>query len=418
MSRRVFPSLCDKTPVNLYTPFIVASRRLLATAPRRLIQTIMGYDAIRDSYSSSQEPSPSPTLSKRGIAILLNDSGPSPTTPTTTAVPRPSTTPSPRSSTRPLRYDPIHHPDLPSPVDFASSSAAATISNSYFPVSPTRAPRPMHPPPPPRSAPTPISYNPRHRISPPKGILIPITPDELERLAQSHKNPLRKVAPDTASYFPSSSSSTSHDGGGGGWSPSQVTEELLPEDTSRRHSGTLPPSITHSPTRGTKRAASPPESSSIDHARLLHPSSRQNETLVAQHYNARPNIDKVSREQSPIIGLKNFNNWIKAVMIAKFARPAIRDTNNRKEGTEFFGRQKRPKYTGRVLDLGCGKGGDLGKWAKSDIAAYVGVDIADVSIDQARGRYMEGRKKPYDAEFYAMDCFSVSSTTFLSDSMD
>lgn len=141
---------------------------------------------------------------------------------------------------------------------------------------------------------------------------------------------------------------------------------------------------------------------------MLHPSLRQNEQIVAQHYNARPEVGKDAREQSPIIGLKSFNNWIKAVMIAKFARPPVRETNSRTEGLEFVGSRKRPKYTARVLDLGCGKGGDLGKWAKAEIALYVGVDIADVSINQARERWTNQRRKAFDAEFYALDCFSVS----------
>jgi len=65
---------------------------------------------------------------------------------------------------------------------------------------------------------------------------------------------------------------------------------------------------------------------------------------------------------------------------------------------------RRPKYRARVLDLGCGKGGDLNKWGKAEIAAYVGVDIAEVSIEQARARLSE-RRRLFDADFYDLDCF-------------
>ena len=149
-----------------------------------------------------------------------------------------------------------------------------------------------------------------------------------------------------------------------------------------------------------KRQRSPEDGG--DHERVAHPAIRTSSALVASHYNARPDVGKVKREESPIIGLKNFNNWIKAVMIAKFARPAIRETNSRVVTTG-----RRPKYIARVLDLGCGKGGDLIKWGKADIAAYVGIDIAEVSIQQARSRLLE-RRKLFEADFFDLDCFSVS----------
>jgi mRNA (guanine-N7-)-methyltransferase len=163
--------------------------------------------------------------------------------------------------------------------------------------------------------------------------------------------------------------------------------------------------MTVSLTRGTKRPADPHDNA--DYGRMLHPSQRQNEKLVAQHYNARPEVGTREREYSPIFGLKSFNNWIKAVMIAKFARPAIKETNSRPEEVKLFGTKRRPKYLARVLDLGCGKGGDLGKWAKAEIAQYVGVDIADVSVEQARSRWVEQRRKTFDAEFFAVDCYTV-----------
>lgn len=64
------------------------------------------------------------------------------------------------------------------------------------------------------------------------------------------------------------------------------------------------------------------------------------------------------RELSPIIGLKKFNNWIKSVLIGKFCdRP--RD----------YGMSR----GARVLDIGCGKGGDLNKWKQARISLYVGL---------------------------------------------
>lgn len=79
---------------------------------------------------------------------------------------------------------------------------------------------------------------------------------------------------------------------------------------------------------------------------------------------------------SPIIGLKNFNNWTKSVLIAKFGR---------REGSDD------PKV--KVLDLGCGKGGDLQKWAKAGTDEYIGLGESSqrlrVAAAEADGPFAE-----------------------------
>ncbi|TSV28436.1 Ribonuclease inhibitor [Bagarius yarrelli] len=63
-----------------------------------------------------------------------------------------------------------------------------------------------------------------------------------------------------------------------------------------------------------------------------------------------------------------------------------------------------------VLDLGCGKGGDLLKWRKGRISRLVCADIASVSVEQCQQRYgdMKRRSHPNDrifaAEFITADC--------------
>lgn len=82
------------------------------------------------------------------------------------------------------------------------------------------------------------------------------------------------------------------------------------------------------------------------------------------------------RQHSPIIGLKNFNNWVKSVLIARFAHPVLRPDESkdrrasRGNGNEV---QRFQGGGGKVLDMGCGKGGDLNKWQKAKVKFYVGV---------------------------------------------
>ncbi|WPH02383.1 mrna cap guanine-n7 methyltransferase [Acrodontium crateriforme] len=129
---------------------------------------------------------------------------------------------------------------------------------------------------------------------------------------------------------------------------------------------------------------------------------RPNASLVAEHYNAVPERGRDwRRTDSQIKGLRSLNNWIKSTLIQKFSQPEIM-----------------PQYGLTVLDMACGKGGDLGKWEKAPImpALYVGCDIADVSIHQAKDRHAETqrrnngrhRRQTMQAEFYVKDTFGTS----------
>lgn len=119
---------------------------------------------------------------------------------------------------------------------------------------------------------------------------------------------------------------------------------------------------------------------------------------VAKHYNERENTGLKQRQQSRIYFMRNLNNWIKSM--------AISDTL-----TEI--RKRKPSDSRiSVLDLCCGKGGDLLKWKKGRIDNLICVDIADVSIEQCvkrfhdlkrRNGYETNRCKEFLAEFYVAD---------------
>lgn len=69
---------------------------------------------------------------------------------------------------------------------------------------------------------------------------------------------------------------------------------------------------------------------------------------------------------------------MKSVLIAKFARF---DSNSQNAAGESGGFNGRAATNGgrtrgapiKVLDLGCGKGGDLMKWQKAGLSEYVGI---------------------------------------------
>ncbi|XP_077236477.1 mRNA capping enzyme family protein isoform X2 [Tasmannia lanceolata] len=120
---------------------------------------------------------------------------------------------------------------------------------------------------------------------------------------------------------------------------------------------------------------------------------------VADHYSARSNQTLEEREASPIIHLKKLNNWTKSVLIHLYARRGD-----------------------AVLDLACGKGGDLIKWDKAKIGYYVGIDIAEGSIEDCRTRYngdadhhLRRKKFTFPARLFCGDCFEVRLDKALED---
>ncbi|KAL1311929.1 hypothetical protein HN51_038601 [Arachis hypogaea] len=120
---------------------------------------------------------------------------------------------------------------------------------------------------------------------------------------------------------------------------------------------------------------------------------------VADHYSARSNQTLEEREASPIIHLKKLNNWIKSVLVQLYAHQGD-----------------------AVLDLACGKGGDLIKWDKAKIGYYVGIDIAEGSIKDCRTRYNgdadhhQRRKKfSFPARLICGDCYEVQLDKVLVD---
>nr|XP_048696138.1 mRNA cap guanine-N7 methyltransferase isoform X2 [Caretta caretta] len=137
-----------------------------------------------------------------------------------------------------------------------------------------------------------------------------------------------------------------------------------------------------------------------DHPRKVHLEEGHGQT-VAAHYNELQEVGLEKRSQSRIFFLRNFNNWMKSLLIG-----------------EFIERVRRKKRDITVLDLGCGKGGDLLKWKKGKISKLVCTDIAEVSMQQCQQRYadMKARCRSNEYIFNAEFITADSSKELLSDS--
>ena len=102
-----------------------------------------------------------------------------------------------------------------------------------------------------------------------------------------------------------------------------------------------------------------------------------------------------TRADSRLYHMRAFNGWVKATQIQELDPRIVKN-----------GRVQ-PKSPLRVLDLACGKGGDLTKWTLHErgMSNYVGIDVARGSLRDAaeRAREMRKRKKLNKAIFTVAD---------------
>ncbi|KAJ4442161.1 hypothetical protein ANN_12027, partial [Periplaneta americana] len=135
-------------------------------------------------------------------------------------------------------------------------------------------------------------------------------------------------------------------------------------------------------------------------------------SVVAAHYNTLEERGLAERCKSRIFYLRNFNNWVKSMMINLMHMKC--DVSDEYLSKIWQGKQHGAPV--RVLDMCCGKGGDLLKWRRGNITHLVCADIAEVSVEQCQTRYNElqnrsrndrGFAPVFTAEFLSADCTKV-----------
>ncbi|KAI1788464.1 mRNA capping enzyme-domain-containing protein [Ganoderma leucocontextum] len=270
------------------------------------------------STSSSMAPPPhrAPRPASPSKRLHSTPAAPAPPPPPISASPAPPlTTPPPTQSTSSTAQL-IQKPSPPQQRKSIGNgvSPKPLPPSSLPPPSSGLPPKPMPPPSPPPSQPrrSAIPYAPR-RITPAGSVLVPLSPAEMER----YRN---------------------YTGGAGTMilRKQKRVQNLLGDGLGKRERS---PETSEESPRKKRRSG--------------------DVAVVVEHYNARPDVGVAQRQDSPIIGLKSFNNWVKSVLITKFAHPAFATSPNGRKGRGM---------RGRVLDMGCGKGGDLTKWAKANVA--------------------------------------------------
>ncbi|KAL7458052.1 hypothetical protein ACHAWC_009554 [Mediolabrus comicus] len=192
-----------------------------------------------------------------------------------------------------------------------------------------------------------------------------------------------------------------------GWTPPPPDDETTTNggSTAADDVELFKPPGNHDNDDGTAGLFKPPGTSSTDGWNTANDGSNNNMTDGTFHANKGAaaadefyskltrNLD--TRADSRLYHMRSFNGWVKATQISELDPDIIISSSAGESGGDNKKRARRAPL--RVLDLACGKGGDLGKWTlhQRGIENYVGIDVARGSLIDAalRARVMSRRNK-------------------------
>lgn len=104
--------------------------------------------------------------------------------------------------------------------------------------------------------------------------------------------------------------------------------------------------------------------------------AQDNFDTIMNPYDLRNFCIKTSRNKAAFYNMRRFHNWIKRILLERYS-----------------------VKTGNLLDLACGKGGDIYKWVDNNIRQVQGYDINPESIDEAQKRFSKVVSKPTSKNF-------------------
>ena len=115
------------------------------------------------------------------------------------------------------------------------------------------------------------------------------------------------------------------------------------------------------------------------------------ETYVRNHYDqhATKTMTREERAAGPSAPLKMYHNSIKRHLITTFASDAS-----------------------TLLDVACGRGGDLHKWDTAKIKHVHGIDISPGEIEEAKRRYASGTWKHTTCDFHVSSTLATKDWFF------
>ncbi|CAD8119387.1 unnamed protein product [Paramecium primaurelia] len=125
------------------------------------------------------------------------------------------------------------------------------------------------------------------------------------------------------------------------------------------------------------------------------------DTLTARdYYNLQPKNTETHRRISSLYYLRNFQNWVKAVLINEYSSALKQNFADKRNLLNVF-------------EMGCGKGGDMQKWSKAGTGLWFGIDISDTSLKEAERRHKTQKedKKKQIQKIYLMETKADSDST-------